>query len=210
MRIKPLKIPSFKRALISLNLDLEELYANYEPYLQYGPLTRLEKLVLALEDRRYFSHPGIDPKSIIRELIKAALMRKHGGASTIDMQFVRTVNARREMTLRRKTREMALALLANFHFDKKAMLRSYLRIAFFGSGLNGVQEASLSVFGIHPERLSMAQAAQLAAMLVYPKPLSPDEAWLNRLDRRAVYGLTLLPGLEQRFDKIEMAEHVEI
>ena len=210
MRVDPLTVPSSKRVLISLNMELGALYDQYRPYYKYGNLTEFEKLVLVLEDRRYFSHSGVDPKSLLREVIRAVLGRRHGGASTIDMQFIRTVNARRELTYRRKIRELILAVVIQFHFDKKAMLRSYLAIAFFGSGLTGSVEASQAFFGTWPENLTREQASQLAAMLVYPKPLVAGEKWFNRINRRARYGLKMLPRFEERFDKVDMAENVEV
>ena len=178
MRVKPLQTPSIKRPLVFLNLEIDALYNHYVPCYNYGLLSEFEKIVLALEDRRYFKHYGIDLKSIVREGVKALTFRRHGGASTINMQFVRTVNARRELTYARKLREMLISLITNYHFDKKAMLRSYLECAFFGSGLIGAERTAWALFGTWPGNLRDMQAAQLAAMLVYPNRSSrPSAGW---------------------------------
>jgi membrane peptidoglycan carboxypeptidase len=91
------------------------------------------------------------------------------------------------------------AVIRHYHFDKKAMLRSYLDYAFFGSRLIGAERASLALFGTWPSNLSRPQAAQLAALLVYPRPLSPTQPWLEKVNRRAEYGLKVLARLEMEF-----------
>lgn len=210
MRVEPATLPSLKRMLIAVNLELDQLYKRYDASSAEGSLSEFEKLVVVLEDRRYFSHIGVDVLSVAREFAKAATFRSHGGASTIDMQFVRTVNDRKEYTLRRKAREIVIAALANYHFNKKAMLRSYLEIAFFGTGLVGATATSYFLFQKDHRSLVGLPAAQLAAMLVYPRPAQPSEAWRHRVKRRAEYGLRLLPRFEERFDQVEMCENIDV
>ncbi|WFP66124.1 transglycosylase domain-containing protein [Mesorhizobium sp. WSM4904] len=161
-------------------------------------------MTIILEDRRYFNHYGIDCRSIVREVWKAATFCQHGGASTIEMQFIRTVNSRRELTMYRKFREGLLALLANFHFNKIALLRSYLDIAFFGSGLIGRHRASEVMYDKAVYELSPKEAAVLASMLVYPKPLHENPVWRAKVERRSNYAIRLLPQFEKRFEQIKM------
>jgi membrane peptidoglycan carboxypeptidase len=87
---------------------------------------------------------------------------------------------------------MLLAFFLEFRLSKLTILRSYLAIAYFGSGITGVEQTASKVFGKAAEQLSEREAAFLAAMLVYPRPLTPTASWEARVCRRAEYGLVLL------------------
>jgi len=96
--------PSIRSSLIRihqviLKIDLERWGINQQPRL-----TKLEKMVLLLEDRRFFEHAGVDWLSVIRETQRLLTRKRHGGASTIDMQLFRTISDRYERTIRRKVR----------------------------------------------------------------------------------------------------------
>lgn len=205
MRNRRKKFPSLKLFLVSLNLELDQISENYINWCGSTSLSPFEKCVIVLEDRRYFKHSGVDFVSVCRELWKRLRTGRSGGASTVDMQFVRTVNNRKELTLTRKYREMLMAWLANYHFDKLDMLRSYLAIAYFGHSLTGADEAAFEVFGKSPDSLNYEEGAFLAAMLVYPRPSHQSDAWQRRVERRAAYALRLMPGFEKSFNQIAMA-----
>lgn len=205
MRTEAKSIPSLKNKLIHINQEIDALYERYQGYDAFPPLDNLEKMTVILEDRRYFNHCGIDSRSVIREVWRAATFRRHGGASTIEMQFIRTVNCRRELTMYRKYREGLLALLANFHFNKIALLRSYLDIAFFGSGLIGRHRASRAMFGKEVYNLLPKEAAIIASMLVYPKPLKESDVWRKKIERRSDYAIHLLPRFEKGFEEVNMS-----
>lgn len=174
-------------------------------------LTRLEKMVILLEDRRFFDHLGVDWRSVGRELIKAIRGHSHGGASTIDMQLFRTASDRYERTLRRKVREIAGVALLQRKFNKLEILRTYLRLAYFGTGLTGAFAAARAMFPdifdehdweLDEDRLTLDQIAQLASLLVYPKPRVANTDWRAKIRRRADYGMALYARREQRFDKV--------
>lgn len=205
----PRQFPSLKRWLIGLFEDIE-LVVNYvDQYevdnLYCEQLSHFERLVVVLEDRRYFDHRGVDWLSVLRVLVKATVGRAKGGASTIEMQFIRRVTGRYERTISRKFREMVLAQLLGFHMSKSNILRSYLSCAYFGYGLRGAQSASRAAFGKPISALTSEEAALLAAMMVYPLPRSPSSAWKQKLRRRANYGIKLLRKFDQRLDKLKMA-----
>jgi membrane peptidoglycan carboxypeptidase len=163
---------------------------------------QVEKMILVLEDRRFFRHNGIDMKACLRELVRVLTIQPHGGASTIDMQFVRTATNFREKTLRRKLYEMFLALLIQFRYNKKEILRSYLGCAYFGSHLYGLETVSYTLYGKSPIDLSFDEVAEVAAMLVYPKPLVATSQWRAKLARRANYGKRRYARFEKSFDKL--------
>ena len=130
------------------------------------------------------------------------LGKAKGGASTIDMQFVRTATGYKEKTLRRKWYEMLLAVLIQYRYSKPQILRSYLDCAFFGSGLVGAHQASLRMFSGAPGELTSDSAAQVAAMLVYPRPLRPEAHWIEKIQQRGRYGLARLERSKERFEKL--------
>jgi len=199
-----LKIWRPREELIKIHLDLFAIDSKILSILAYYPpaMTNLEKLTLVLEDRRYLFHYGIDLKSVLRETIRAITFRSHGGASTIDMQFVRTCTGYRERTFRRKLYEMLLAVIIQFRYSKIEILRSYLRCAYFGSHLRGANATAQVVFGKNAEDLSVDEAAVVAAMLVYPRPRKPTEEWTLRVGRRADYGKRIYIANKERFDQL--------
>lgn len=170
--------------------------------LHSGALTTFEKMVLVSEDRRFFRHNGIDYISVVREVLKAVTLRKHGGASTIDMQFVRTATGYYERTLRRKIYEMLLAALIQFRLSKIEILRSYLNHAYFGSQLYGAEKASRALFAKSLLNIAPAEAAMLASMLVYPCPRDQNKNWLAKVHRRSEFIQTILPRFEKSFEKL--------
>jgi membrane peptidoglycan carboxypeptidase len=193
---------SLRRILIKIHLDLFRIEGRIHYQSWHQPLSDFEICVLALEDRRFFHHYGIDLISCLREVMRAITFRRFGGASTIDMQFVRTATGYRQKTLRRKAYEMLLALLIQYRYNKYEILRSYLDCAFFGSHLHGAPAATRRIYRIPPDEMSFDQAADLAAMLVYPHPLNPTPEWRAKVRRRADYAKWLYPGIKQRLQKL--------
>jgi membrane carboxypeptidase/penicillin-binding protein PbpC len=152
-------------------------------------LSRLELMVLSLEDRRLFRHFGVDPWSVARELTKLSMGRKYGGASTIDMQFVRTATGYRALTLKRKLYESLLAVLIQFRYDKVSILESYLGCAHFGYGLTGAETTAQKLFGKTANQLDLVEAALISAMLARPRPAVASRAWQLRIEKRAAYAI---------------------
>lgn len=201
-----LKLPSLKRWLVGVHMDLLAIHRHVPSDVYPESLTNLEKLVLVLEDRRFFDHSGSDYRSLGREVFRFLTFQRHGGASTIDMQFVRTVTGRKERTLSRKMYEMFLSRIIQYRYSKVRMLRGYLDCAFFGSHLYGSRSASQNIYGKQPDDLDVDEAAVIASMLVYPKPLESTAKWRANVSRRADYGKIVYVRLKQKFDKINVAE----
>lgn len=205
------KLPTIRSSLLRLHrailmIDDERWMIDKTPRL-----TTLEKMIILLEDKRFLDHHGIDWRSIARELWRAVCSRQHGGASTIDMQLFRTASDRYERTVRRKVRELVGVAVLQRKFNKIEILRIYLRIAYFGTGLKGAVLAAQAMFpddidesawSLDEVTLSTEQAARLAALLVYPKPRIPNPNWEAKIRRRADYGLSLYARRDKRFDQI--------
>ncbi len=187
--------------LLQINRDLFKIEDRCILVYEWEKLSTFEVMVLILEDRRFSQHLGVDLRSCLREVLKALCFRRHGGASTIDMQFVRTVTGYRDLTLKRKLYEMLLAVLLQIKYTKLEILRSYLASAFFGSHLIGADNTSVTLFGKISADLEADEASQLAAMLVYPRPLVPVDSWDRKVQRRAKYARSRYPLFKERVEQ---------
>jgi membrane peptidoglycan carboxypeptidase len=143
------------------------------------------KLVLVAEDKRFFSHLGVDFTALARALFGFLRGRPKGGASTIEMQLVRTVTNQRQRTLMRKVREMLLAFRLCRIASKNEILAAYLRQAYFGELIEGVEAAARALFKRPLQECCSARKAILAAALVYPIPNRRTPRWYRQLFRRA-------------------------
>lgn len=203
-RTTPFRIPFPRRFLIRVHRDLFQIEHYARGPVDYpNQLTLFEKMVLVGEDRRFLRHNGIDYKSVVR-----VMLTRVGGASTIDMQFVRMATGYYERSFRRKAYEMLLAALIQFKYSKVEILRYYLKYAFFGTLLYGANRASDVIFGKSPEFLAPSEAATLAAMLVYPRPRNPTRKWSENVDRRSKFIEAMLPRFEKRFEKLPRWEAI--
>ncbi|RFC68558.1 biosynthetic peptidoglycan transglycosylase [Mesorhizobium denitrificans] len=209
-RNQPLRLPSLKRFLIGIYGDLH-LLDNAIQDTRCDSYINLYRYVLVLEDRRYYSHKGIDYISFLRDFWRLVTLRRHGGFSTIEMQLVRTVTARYERTLSRKLYEILLAHLCNWHFSKRDMLLCYCSIAYYGArypvqhygGLMPNCEAvAFNEFGKSLGELTEEDAAEIASYLVYPRPTHPTPLWLKKVDKRKRYALKLAPSYKYLFEYI--------
>ena len=134
------------------------------------------KLLLAYEDRRFYSHGGVDPLALGRAALQLVTSGQIvSGGSTITMQLARLMEPRRERSVYAKLRQMVRARELERHLTKDQILDLYLALAPFGGNLEGVRAASMAYFGKEPKRLSLAESALLVAL-----PQSPET---RRLDR---------------------------
>ena len=218
--------PDLKSVLIHLNnlmdLILSEVQPRFASLDESYELTDYEKIVLLLEDRKFFLHNGIDMRCIPRALKRLITKRRLGGVSTIEQQLVRTVLGFRERTFRRKAQEMVLAVALSYRTKKTETLRAYLNRAYHGYGVVGCDTASEILFGKNAVDLDRAEGSLVASLLVYPVPrqiLEHGEAlgifpitdvkvfldacvsiapnWTRNVKRRAAYGLSLLSKAEK-------------
>jgi membrane peptidoglycan carboxypeptidase len=187
---EPRNFPFPKRFLLRVHHDLAKVKASYDVYFGTS-LADIKIIIILLEDKRFLRHWGVDIKSVFRELFRLLTFRRHGGASTIDMQFVRTMTGYKERTLKRKIYEMLLAYLLQFRMGKLDILRSYLAVVYLGSGISGISRVARIVFNKEIWFLNEEEAAFIAAMMVYPRSLNPPSDWRRKVERRAAYGLRL-------------------
>lgn len=128
----------------------------------------VKQAFLAIEDRRFDSHWGIDPRGLAR-----AAWTGYGGGSTITQQLAKFTFLTPEQTLTRKAREMLIAFWLEAWLTKDQILERYLSNAYFGDNVYGLRAASLHYFYRRPENLTLAQAAMLAGLVQAPSRLNP-------------------------------------
>src|SRR5215212_3468414 len=135
----------------------------------------LPKAFIAIEDRRFYSHWGVDPWGIARAAIANLLHRGVSqGGSTLTQQLAKNLFLTQERTLQRKLQELELALWLERKHSKAAILELYLNRVYFGSGAYGVEAAAQRYFGKSAKNVTLAEAAMLAGLVKSPSRLAPN------------------------------------
>jgi penicillin-binding protein 1A len=158
-----------------------------EFYQEQRELISLEELppelieaIIAIEDRRFTRHNGIDFQGIFRAAIRNLQAgRIVEGGSTLTQQLAKVLFLTPKQTFKRKFEEALLALRIERHYTKKEILERYFNKVYFGAGAYGIQAASELYFGINARELNLPQAALLASLPRAPSYYSP----LNDPDR---------------------------
>ncbi|MGE5381769.1 MAG: PBP1A family penicillin-binding protein [Methylocystaceae bacterium] len=135
----------------------------------------IRKSVVAMEDRRFYSHGGIDPQGMLRALwVDIKIGKKAQGASTITQQLARTLFLTNEKTMMRKTREIVIATALEKKYSKDEILTMYLNEIYMGRGVSGVGAAARKYFDKRVDELNVSEIAYLIAMIASPEHFSPD------------------------------------
>ncbi|MGE5172950.1 MAG: penicillin-binding protein 1A [Betaproteobacteria bacterium] len=146
----------------------------------------LIKALIATEDIRFYSHPGIDYRGVARALyrnIRAGKVLE--GGSTLTQQLAKVLFLTPERSYTRKFKEMALALRIEQRYTKREILSMYLNQIYFGSGAYGVEAAARIYFGKSVKDLNIAECALLAGLPRSPKYYSPFKSPESARSRRA-------------------------
>ena len=147
----------------------------------YAPKVKLKDLpahvpaaVLAVEDKRFETHVGIDPYGLTRAM---AVNLKEGryvqGGSTLTQQLTKNVFLTPEKTLRRKAQEMMISIWLEQAFTKDEILEMYLSRVYFGSGAWGIEAASKAYLGKSASELTFSESAMMAGLLKAPSRYNP-------------------------------------
>jgi len=135
----------------------------------------LPKAFIAIEDRRFYSHHGVDPFGILRAAVANILHRGVAqGGSTLTQQLAKNLFLTQERTLQRKLQEAELALWLERKHSKAEILELYLNRVYFGSGAYGVEAAAQRYFGKSARNVTLAEAAMLAGLVKSPSRLAPN------------------------------------
>jgi len=150
---------------------------------------------LAIEDRRFYSHWGIDPRGIARAVWSNLTSGRTQGGSTITQQLAKFTFLSAEQNLGRKAREALIAVWLEAWLSKDEILERYLSNAYFGDNTYGLRAASLHYFYRQPEKLRPEQAAMLAGLLQAPSRYAPTRNYALAEERmRTVIGAMVDAG----------------
>ena len=168
--------------------------------------SEMKDAMVAVEDCRYYIHPGVDPIGITRSLyVRAIDGRWTQGGSTITQQLARNIYLNNNKEFGRKIREVILALAMETKFSKDQILELYLNKVYFGGGAYGVDAASRKFFDHGAEDLSLAEAAIIAGLVKAPSNYSPTADAQAAIDRA-----TVVVGVMQDAGMISAAEAAEV
>ena len=130
---------------------------------------------LAIEDRRFYTHWGVDPRSVARAVWSNVSGGQTQGGSTITQQLAKFTFLTPKKTLGRKAREALIAFWLEAWLTKDEILERYLSNAYFGDNTYGLRAASMHYFYRQPEKLTPGQAAMLAGLVQAPSRLAPTK-----------------------------------
>jgi len=156
---------------------------------EFLPLERmpkqLQEATIAIEDKDFYRHIGVDPRGVMRAAVTdmLALKRRQGG-STITQQLARNVYLNQSKTMSRKVAELVLALQLERAYTKPEILELYLNQIYFGEGAYGVQIAAKTYFGKDASKLTLSECALLAGLPKAPERYSPFEDEGRATERR--------------------------
>lgn len=182
-------LPSFEELKSSPNGQMIRVHAadgtvivslgpSYGEWIEYSKIPApMRDAMVAIEDRRFRSHWGVDPVALAR-VTKFAFDnrgtdRRLQGASTITQQVARTIFLSNKYDLGRKAREMVLALALERKFTKDQILELYLNKVYFGGGAYGIDAASRTFFGHPATNLTLSESAVIAGLVKAPSRYSP-------------------------------------
>ncbi len=144
----------------------------------------IPQAVIAIEDRRFYSHLGVDPiglaRAVTRNVTAGSMIQ---GGSTLTQQLAKNLFLKPERTLERKVQEVLLAFWLEQKYNKDQILEMYLNRVYFGSGSYGVEAASRRYFNKTARDVSLSEAALLAGLLKAPSRLSPARDPKAAVDR---------------------------
>jgi penicillin-binding protein 1A len=206
--IQSLEIPKRPPSVLILGVNGATLATRGDMGGAEVPLQQLPdyapKAFVAIEDRRFYSHHGIDPLGILRAGIRDVLHRGRAeGGSTLTQQLAKNLFLTQERTVTRKLQEAVLALWLEHKFSKAQILDLYLNRVYFGSGAYGIEGASQRYFGKSARLLTLPEAAMLAGLVQSPSRLAPNRN-PEGAERRA--GLVIAAMAEQKMISDEAAK----
>ena len=134
----------------------------------------LRDAIVAVEDRRFYIHRGVDVEAIIRAMIQNITKRRIAeGGSTITQQYVKNAIIGNKLSITRKLKEAYIATQLERRYSKRQILEAYINTVYFGHGAYGVEAAAETYFGKKVQYLSLAEAALIAGLPKSPEGFSP-------------------------------------
>ena len=172
-------------------VSLGPSFGKWLPYDQIPP--EMRSAMIAIEDKRFRSHVGVDPIGIGRSVfVRVESGQWRQGGSTITQQLARNIFLTNSRTFGRKIKEAVLALAIERKFSKDQILELYLNRVYFGGGAYGIDAASRRFFGHGAEQLTLGEAAIIAGLVKAPSNYSPTADVEAARDRSQVVLSTMV------------------
>ncbi len=164
-----------------------------QEYVDYSQIPQLlADAFIAVEDKRFYSHHGVDYVRIAGAMLNNLKGNRTQGASTITQQLVKNTYLSSEQTFSRKFKEMQTAIKLEKTLSKEQIMEYYLNMLYFGSGEYGIKNASMRFFGKEPIQLNALECAMLAGIVKSPTKYNPINNYSNSISRaRTVLKLML-------------------
>ena len=140
--------------------------------------------LIATEDARFYSHPGVDFQSLIRGFYGFIRGVNLGGGSTITMQLANNLSFDSDNVYLRKFKEIPFALQIQRELSKEEILTLYLNTIYFGAGADGIGAAAFVYYGKQPRELTLAEAAMMVSLLPCPSTCNPLSSPVRSIERR--------------------------
>ena len=157
----------------------------------------LRKAAVAIEDKRFYKHKGVDWYRTTGAFINMFLSMKNDfGGSTITQQLIKNLTKQDDITVQRKLLEIFQALEFEKSYDKEEIMEWYLNIVYFGEGCNGVYTAAETYFGKEPKDLTLAECASIIGITNNPSKYDP---FISRENNKARQETILKQMYEQGY-----------
>ena len=166
--------------------EIVEIGPSYGEWLDYDEIPdNMKNAMIAVEDRRFWSHFGVDPIRTTGAIIEGLTGSRErvGGTSTISQQLARNLFLSSNRTFGRKAREAILAMALEWRFTKEQILELYLNKVYFGGGAYGIDSASRKFFSHPATQLSVAESSIIAGLVKAPSRYSPTADVQAAVDR---------------------------
>ncbi len=151
--------------------------------------------LVATEDHRFYTDPGVDPLALVRVVLAKITGRRDGGGSTIDQQLAKNLYTSGVSGFTQDIEQVVMAVKLHFGYSHAEILRLYAEVAYYGHGYYGLAAASCGYFGRAPARLTLVQAAMLAGVVNAPTaddplvhPAQARARLVHVIDRMAAVG----------------------
>ncbi|MBA4052910.1 MAG: penicillin-binding protein [Erythrobacter sp.] len=178
--------------------ELVEIGPSFGEWLTYDNIPEnMTNAMIAVEDKRFRSHLGVDPVRLTGALVEGLTGSRErlGGTSTITQQLARNLFLNNNRSLDRKAREAVLAMALEWKFSKEQILELYLNKVYFGGGAYGIDSASRKFFSHPATELNVGEAAIIAGLVKAPSSYSPTADVQAAIGRaKVVLGLMRAQG----------------
>ncbi|MGC8819629.1 MAG: transglycosylase domain-containing protein [Fervidobacterium sp.] len=172
------KVPA---SLVVEYADGTQLYSPKTMWIDFNDIpTLLKDSVIASEDKRFYSHSGVDIKGIIRSMFVILTTDEIQGGSTITQQLARTLYLTQERSWKRKIKEALIALWLEQNYSKEEILEMYINSVYLGNGIYGFPAAAKYYFGKTLDELTPLEVAMLVSTLRSPEKANPVKSDLNQ------------------------------